>query len=651
MFSNYVKVAAATPRIRVADCEYNAGNILESIKKASDEGVHLLCFPELCITGYTCGDLFLQNTLLNSAREMLSYLIEKSSEYDIIVVVGLPMRHEDNLYNAAAVFGKGELFAIIAKSNIPNYGEFSESRYFNPAPHENASILFDNEFYEFGKVILRMESHTKMEFSLKITIGDDLRSCIESESESDAMIRVNLSASSEIVGKAEYRRLFARERSRNFICGYVYVSSGYGESTTGLVFSGHNIICENGVILTESKPFDKGYAVSEIDLYALSYERTRLSAIMTRNRYNLEKSIKINPAGDLTHFTCDTLTRHIDPMPFVPQDKSERYARCEEIMNIQAYALAKRVEHLGIKSMVLGISGGLDSCLALLIIVKACEIIGMPFKNVLAVSMPCFGTSARTKGNARELCNFLDVSFREIDITKSVELHLKDIGHTQIQDATFENAQARMRTMVLMDLANATDGIVVGTGDLSEIALGWSTYNGDHMSMYSVNAGVPKTLVRHIVGYATDVLYAPGGSGTFKDRHSNRLSVILMDILDTPISPELLPAKDGEIVQYTEELVGPYVLHDFFLYHVMRWGREPKEVFGLAKLAFCGTYSAEVILQWLKVFYRRFFAHQFKRNSAPDAPKIGTVNLASHMDWRMPSDAVSTLWLEQLSRV
>jgi NAD+ synthase (glutamine-hydrolysing) len=445
-----------------------------------------------------------------------------------------------------------------------------------------------------------------------------------------ATIIANLSASDETIGKAAYRRMLTAGQSGRLICAYIYVDAGHGESRTDMVFTGHNLVCENGAILKESPPFGAGWAVSEIDVRSLIHDRRRINTFSSSCEGYVVTPFSLEGGGV-------SLTRFIDPAPFVPSNKLEKDAVCEEILNIQATGLAKRLEHTASKTVTLGISGGLDSCLALLVAVRAFTMLKLPPSGILAVTMPSFGTTARTKGNAWALCEALGVTCKEIDISDSVRLHLRDISHSEEdRDVVYENAQARVRTLVLMDLANQTGGIVIGTGDLSELALGWTTYNGDHMSMYAVNSGVPKTLVRHIVRHVVD---------TSKD---DKLAATLTDILDTPVSPELLPPEEGQISQRTEELVGPYELHDFFLYHVVRWGRRPREIFGLARVAFSDAYPGDVILKWLKVFYQRFFAQQFKRSCMPDGPKVGSVTLSPRGDWRMPSDAALDVWLREL---
>jgi NAD+ synthase (glutamine-hydrolysing) len=632
MFEGYVPVAAATPVIRVADCAYNAGQALALIKKAARENVQLLCLPELCITGYTCGDLFLQESLLDSARNALDTLVKESENENVLVAAGLPLAHNGKLFNVAAVFCRGRILGFVPKTHIPNYNEFYELRHFTPGSPDVRHIPFCGRDIPFGtKQLFRCDDVP--EFTLAVEICEDLWAPNPPgtlHAMAGATIIANLSASDETIGKAAYRRMLAAGQSARLLCAYVYADAGYGESSTDMVFTGHNLICENGAILSESPPFGDGWAVSEIDTGSLIHDRRRINTFSGACEGYAVSSFSLERRGV-------SLTRFIDPAPFVPGNKLEKEAVCEEILNIQAAGLAKRLEHTACQTAVLGISGGLDSSLALLVAVRAFAKRGAPPSGILAVTMPCFGTSERTKGNARSLCDVLGVSCREIDISGSVRLHLQDIGHSEEdRNVVYENAQARTRTLALMDLANQSGGIVIGTGDLSELALGWATYNGDHMSMYAVNAGVPKTLVRHIVKHAAETC------------GNKKLSAVLEDILDTPVSPELLPPEEGQISQRTEQLVGPYELHDFFLYHVLRWGRRPAEIFGLACIAFSGAYPDGEILKWLEVFYRRFFTQQFKRSCMPDGPKVGSVTLSPRGDWRMPSDAAFDGWLREL---
>ena len=619
MEDGFIKVGAAAPEIRVADTEFNAGSIISCVKEAAGKGVKLLTLPELCITGYTCGDLFGQKTLIDSAASQLERIKSETKELDIIFALGLPMLLDGKLINAAAVVYKGETLGIAGKRNLPNYNEFYEKRNFS-------------EYTEPPKIF---RCRNMPEFSFGVEICEDLW-VIEPPSVSlvkgGAEIILNLSASNEMIGKSDYRRNLVTGQSGRLICGYVYASAGEGESTTDLVFSGHSLIAENGVLLNETKLFENKLITSEIDLYRLASER--------------QKNTVFPPYGSIETVEFDmeiqdtSLTRHISGTPFVPSDEGGRTRRCEEILLMQSSGLKKRILHTNAKTMVIGISGGLDSCLALLVCVKAADMLNRPGKDIIAVTMPCFGTTERTKNNAVKLCEALGVTLREINITKSVLQHFEDVGHNpEDHSVVYENGQARERTLVLMDIANETGGLVIGTGDLSELALGWATYNGDHMSMYGVNGGVPKTLVRHIVRFYADTA------------ESEALKQPLYDILDTPVSPELLPAQDGKISQITEDLVGPYELHDFFLYYAVRCGFSPKKIFRLALYALGDKYEKAVILKWLKNFYRRFFSQQFKRSCLPDSPKVGSVTLSPRGDWRMPSDAVSKIWLDELNEL
>ncbi|MDR1117350.1 MAG: NAD(+) synthase [Oscillospiraceae bacterium] len=633
MLNGFIKVCAATPKIKVADCEYNASQILEQIEKAAAAGAKLAVFPELCITGYTCGDLFFQDTLLNAAAASLNAIRRSASSADIVIVVGLPLRHMGKTFNCAAVLHRGRILGFVPKKNVPNYNEFYEIRHFTPAPEENSLALFDSEYIPFGSRLIFRCSDLP-EFSLACEICEDLwvsSSPSAEHTKNGAAIIANISASDETIGKEDYRRLLVKSQSAKLICGYVYADAGEGESSGDMVFSGHNMIAENGNLLSESPLFSTGLTVSEIDLHRLGIDRRRMNTFKTEIS---DGYTEIPFSLDL----CETaLTRKIETHPFVPASSSDRDRRSETILSIQSLGLKKRLEHTGVDKAVIAVSGGLDSTLALIVACNAMDMLSRPRTDVIAVTMPCFGTTRRTRSNAEALALALGVSFREIDITAAVEQHFSDIAQDRDNtDVTYENSQARERTQVVMDIANSCNGLVIGTGDLSELALGWATYNGDHMSMYGVNASVPKTLIRHIIKYTAD-------------KTDNRaLCGVLLDILDTPVSPELLPALNGDISQKTEMIVGPYELHDFFLYYVMRWGCTPGKLLRLAEYAFKGSYSREVILSWLKVFYRRFFSQQFKRSCLPDGPKVGSVTLSPRSDWRMPSDASAELWLKEL---
>ena len=634
MRDGLIKVAAGTPKIRVADCRYNAEQIFTLMRQAADQGVRVLALPELCVTGYTCGDLFLQDTLLRGAEEALGTILAATKHLDMVTALGLPVRYQNKLYNCAAVIHKGELLALVPKTYLPNYGEFYEKRWFEPGVPADRLFFFCGQETLFGPdVIFACESMPGL--VLGVELCEDLWASTPPSvalAEAGATVLLNLSASNEVVGKSGYRRQLVCGQSARLVCGYVYADAGEGESTTDLVFTGHNMIAENGALLAERR-FACGLTVSELDVEKLCYERRRLTTFRSDTGGRaMELSFALEPA-------TTTLTRYISPTPFVPEDAGDRAERCDEILKIAALGLKKRLEHTGAQTAVVGLSGGLDSTLAILITGIAMRLLDRPASDIIAVTMPCFGTTDRTRDNAVELAGRLGATLKRIDIGASVKSHFRDIGQSMDNhDVTFENGQARERTQVLMDIANQTGGLVVGTGDLSELALGWATYNGDHMSMYGVNASIPKTLVRHLVSFVA-------GDKAEEDR---QLSLVLEDILDTPVSPELLPAIEGKISQKTEDLVGPYELHDFFLYYAIRWAFPPRKVLRLAEHAFGRSYDRAAILKWERTFYRRFFAQQFKRSCLPDGPKVGSVTLSPRGDWRMPSDAAAALWLEEL---
>ena len=634
MRDGFIKVAAGTPEIRPADCRYNAEQIFTLMRQAARQGVRVLVLPELCLTGYTCGDLFLQDTLLKGAEDALATVLEATKNLDMLTALGLPVRCGGKLYNCAAVLHRGKLLGVVPKTHLPNYGEFYEARWFTPAPPAGLPVsLCGQQTYLGADAVFPCRSLPGL--CVGVEICEDLWHADPPSrrlAQAGATLILNLSASDEVVGKAEYRRALVTGQSARLCCGYVYADAGEGESTTDLVFAGHNMVAENGVLLSERR-FACGLTVSEIDVDRLAYERRRMNTFPG------------TPEGALTCLPFElepattTLTRPISPSPFVPADAEGRSERCSEILRIAALGLKRRLEHTGAKAAVVGLSGGLDSTLAILITGLAMKLLDRPASDIIAVTMPCFGTTERTRDNAVELATQLGCTLKRIDISDSVKRHFRDIGQPlDRHDVTFENSQARERTQVLMDIANQNGALVVGTGDLSELALGWCTYNGDHMSMYGVNASIPKTLVRHLVSHICGD----------KAQSEPELSHVLADILDTPVSPELLPAIDGRISQKTEDLVGPYELHDFFLYYAIRWGFSPKKVLRLAEHAFGRTYERAVILKWEKTFYRRFFAQQFKRSCLPDGPKVGSVALSPRGDWRMPSDAVAALWLEGL---
>ena len=636
MRDGFIKVAAGTPKIRVADCRYNAEQIFTMMREADKQGVKVLCLPELCLTGYTCGDLFLQDTLLCGAEEGLQTILEATRNLDMVTVLGLPVRckWDNKLYNCAAVIQSGEILGLVPKTYLPNYGEFYEQRWFASGAGVETSVDLCGETVDMDAAGL-FACEKVPNLVLGVEICEDLWATEPPSARlarGGATVILNLSASNELVGKSGYRRNLVVGQSGRLVCGYVYADAGEGESTTDLVFTGHNMIAENGALLAERR-FATGLTISEIDVDRLAYERRRMTTFNGQRQADLWRASFSLPLEETR------LTRAVSPAPFVPADAEDRAERCNEILKIAALGLKKRLEHTGARTAVVGLSGGLDSTLAILITAVAMKLLDRPASDIIAVTMPCFGTTDRTRDNAVELAERLGATLKRIDIGSAVKVHFKDIGQSmEDHSVTFENGQARERTQVLMDIANQNGGLVIGTGDLSELALGWATYNGDHMSMYGVNAGIPKTLVRHLVAFVSDD----------KGSEDPRLSAVLDDILDTPVSPELLPAIEGKISQKTEDLVGPYELHDFFLYYAIRWGFPPRKVFRLAAHALGRTYDRATILKWLNSFYRRFFTQQFKRSCLPDGPKVGSVTLSPRGDWRMPSDAVAALWLEEL---
>ncbi|MGN0250559.1 MAG: NAD(+) synthase [Oliverpabstia sp.] len=636
MKNGFVKMAAGTPKIQVADCIHNTEEILRLIREMDAEGAKIMVFPELCITGYTCSDLFWQNVLLESAKSRLLWLAEQTRDVDALIFVGLPMEVECKLYNVAAVLNHGKVIGLVPKTNLPNYAEYYEARQFTAADDKSRMVVLAGEEVPFGtRLLFSCPQIPWMEVAAEIC--EDLWvPCPPSISHAlaGANVIVNLSAGDEITGKDVYRKELVNGQSARLVCAYLYATAGEGESSTDLVFGGHNLICENGTVLAEARRFRNETIYADVDVKRLAAERRKMTTFPAADREGYKAvsfSLKIKD-------TC--LKRVFPAKPFVPSNKEEREKRCDEILSIQAMGLKKRLEHTHCRSVVLGISGGLDSTLALLVTARAFDYLGLGRECITAVTMPCFGTTDRTYRNACDLTRKLGATLREVDIKEAVTIHFRDIGHdANKHDVTYENCQARERTQVIMDIANQTGGMVIGTGDLSELALGWATYNGDHMSMYGVNASIPKTLVRHLVRYYAD---------TCGDKE---LSDILLDVLDTPVSPELLPPKDGEIAQKTEDLVGPYELHDFFLYYMLRAGYEPDKIYRIACLTFEGIYNKETILKWLKNFYRRFFMQQFKRSCLPDGPKVGTVAVSPRGDLRMPSDACARIWLDEVEKL
>lgn len=640
----FIRVAAATIAGKVADCTHNVNEILNTIEVASDRHPHIMVFPELCITSYTCGDLFFQEQLLEEALLGLERIRQHSVTHPIAVIVGLPLMIEQRLYNCVAVVAMGRIVGITPKTYLPNYNEFYEQRWF-----ASASTLKTQKLRLFGFDIpvgthlLYQNQHLEA-FTFAVEICEDLWTPIPPSSHAalaGALVIVNPSASNDLVGKSDYRMSLISNQSARTVSAYVYASAGFGESTTDVVYGGHCLIYENGALLKENQRFslDTQTIFADVDIERLIADRRHLTTYF-HHEDGLDASCQ-----PYTKVLFDTkisdikLHRYIDPHPFVPSNQHERERRCEEIFSIQTHGLAKRLLHVGSKKVVLGISGGLDSTLALLVCAKAYDLIGFHHEDIIAITMPGFGTTDRTYKNACALTKQLGATLLEIPIAEACNLHFRDIDHDPlIHDVTYENTQARERTQILMDYGNKVGGLVIGTGDLSELALGWATYNGDHMSMYAVNTSVPKTLVRYLVEWVSHV--------------QPEISEILTDVLSTPVSPELLPPDDdGRIAQKTEEVVGPYELHDFFLYYMIRFGFTPTKIFHLAILAFSTDYDRETILKWLKTFYRRFFSQQFKRSCLPDGPKVGSINLSPRGDWRMPSDAVARIWLDALDKL
>lgn len=630
----FVRVGAVVPKLKVTDTEFNCNEIIKQIEVASNNKIQIIVFPELCVTGYTCQDLFEQDTLLEEAEKALNKILDYTNNLDIICIIGMPIKAENQLFNTAVVIQKGKILGIVPKTFIPNYGEFYERRWFASSKNANKKeIEILDQKVPFG-IDLLFKDKENNEICFGIEICEDIWA-VEPPSNKLALLGANiifnLSASNEVIGKKEYRRDLVKMQSAKTISGYVYCSSGVNESTADLVFSGESMIFENGSCLINNQRFnfESNMIFTEIDTKRLANDRRKNISFMG-NPVDLEyREIKINIPDNI-----ENLTREYSKTPFVPEDKKKISEICEEILNIQSYGLAKRLLHTNINKTIIGISGGLDSALAFLVIIKAYEVLNLPKENIIAITMPGFGTTSRTHKNSIKLINAYGAAFREIDITKSSLQHFEDIGHDKkMKDITYENAQARERTKILMDIANEENGIVVGTGDLSELALGWCTYNGDHMSMYALNTSIPKTLVEYIIKWVAD---------NSKEEYKN----IINDILDTPISPELLPPDEKDnIEQKTEEQVGPYILHDFFLYHFLRYGAEPKKIYILACKTFKNDFKKEDIKHWLQVFIKRFFTQQFKRNCMPDGPKVGTVSLSPRGDLRMPSDASYNIWL------
>lgn len=636
MRDGFIKVAAATPEITVANPAANRQAIMKCVEEAAQQQVQLLVLPELCITGYTCGDLFLQQLLLEQAKKELLTIAKESAAWEMLVVVGLPFCHNGKLYNCAAFLYEGKVLGLVPKTNLPTYSEFYEGRHFTPGEENMGEVFLDGYSVPMGRNLL-FENRELPEMVLACEICEDLWVPAPPGVEhalAGATILVNPSASVETTTKETYRRNLVALQSARLLCGYVYADCGEGESTTDVVYSAHNMICENGSVLKEAERFCNQMIVSELDVYKLQAERRRMTTFVSGKSASYRRIFFTMKKKETE------LTRTFPRTPFIPGNKTERELRCDEILKLQSMGLKKRLAHTNCQSAVIGISGGLDSTLALLVTVRAFDMLGLNREQITCITMPCYGTTDRTYHNACELVKRLGATLQEVNITAAVEQHFKDIGHDpSVQDVTYENCQARERTQILMDVANQNNGMVIGTGDMSELALGWATYNGDHMSMYAVNASVPKTLVRHLVRYYADTCNSP------------ELNQVLLDILDTPVSPELLPPSEGQISQKTEDIVGPYELHDFFLYYILRFGFPPKKLFRIACDAFEGEYDKQVIYKWMRTFYWRFFAQQFKRSCIPDGPKVGSVAVSPRGDLRMPSDASVGIWRKEMDEL
>lgn len=645
---DFVRVSCAVPKVSVANTEENAKNIIEKLNEAVEEKANFIVFPELCVTGYTCGDLFFQDRLIDGAKEAVLKIAFHTKKKDAIVIIGAPLKISGELYNCGVVINNGKIIGIVPKTFIPNHNEFSEKRWFSSARDLTESVVLyknifgkNSEDYEIplGENIL-FETENGVKFGIEIC--EDLWMPISPGtglSLSGAELVFNISASNETIGKREYTKELVKTQSSKCACVYAYVSAGTDESTTDLIFSGHSVIAENGTVIEENKNFlDSDYVLTaDVDLGKVRANRLKYKSFKDNLKFYNGDIVKVSICAKAE---SDGLLCKVRRNPFIPDDKNLRIKRCMDIFLVQSYALSKRLKITGGKA-VIGISGGLDSTLALLVTYNAIKLAGFAPENILAVTMPCFGTTGRTYNNALAMMKALGVTIKEISIKEACRVHFKDIGHDEnVFDITYENSQARERTQILMDLANEFGGIVIGTGDLSELALGWCTYSGDQMSMYGVNSGVPKTLVRFMVDSLAE-------NDSFPE-----ITDVLKDVLDTPISPELLPPdENGEIAQKTEDSVGPYELHDFFIYYCLRYGFSPKKIYFLAKTAFSGEYDDAVVLKWLKQFYRRFFTQQFKRSCMPDGVKIGSVGLSPRGDLKMPSDADSTIWLSEVDKL
>ncbi len=636
MKDGFVRVSAVTPHLIVGDTRKNGEEIRSRMREAAKMGSKITVFPELSITGYTCQDLFFQERLLDTAEEELMKCARLTEEIDGLYFIGLPYRFQGKLYNVAAVLNRGRVLGLVPKKNLPNYHEFYERRQFTPGFHTPVAATIAGQSTRFG-IDLHFQSDVMRDLVVACELCEDLwvpNPPSIAHAMGGATVIANLSASDELTGKADYRRSLVTGQSARLYTAYIYASAGIGESTQDLVFSGHDIIAEAGRLRQENLLYREGIVTSEIDIGALVSYRRQMTTYVSDNMDTRYETILFSLQEEET-----VLTSPVDPAPFVPHDKKRLAQRCQEILDIQAYGLRKRLQHTHAKTAVIGISGGLDSTLALLVTARAFDLLGLSHEGIIAVTMPGFGTTDRTYQNAVSMVQSLGATLREVSIVDAVNQHFKDIDQNpSVHDVTYENSQARERTQILMDIANKEGGLVIGTGDLSELALGWATYNGDHMSMYAVNASVPKTLVRFLVRHVAET-------------SDEKLKQVLLDVLDTPVSPELLPPENGVISQKTEDLVGPYELHDFFLYYVMRFGFSPRKIDRLARVAFEGAYDTETIHKWMATFYKRFFSQQFKRSCLPDGPKVGTVALSPRGDWRMPSDAVADAWMEEVNEL
>ena len=635
MKDGFIKVAAATPKIKVADPAYNTEEILKIIDETEKNGANILVFSELTISGYTCGDLFLQQPLLTECKNQLLRIVKATENKSMLVVVGCPIVIKQKLYNCAVVISDGSILGIVPKTHLPNYSEFYELRHFTSGEGLEEDLWFGEEFGYVNVAVNQLFKCKEIpELVVACEICEDLWVPLPPSTYhamAGATVICNPSASVETTTKESYRRSLVSNQSARLLAAYVYADAGEGESTQDVVYSGHHIICENGSVLAEAKRFTNEIIYADIDVQKLAAERRKMTSFPGGNAKDYEDyteevfSLKVKE---------NKITRTFPKAPFVPDNQDERDKRCDEILSLQSMGLKKRLEHTNCKHAVVGISGGLDSTLAVLVTARAFDLLDIPRENLICVTMPCFGTTDRTYQNAVSLIKELGATLKEVRIEKAVRQHFADIGHDENNhDVTYENSQARERTQILMDMANQYNGMVIGTGDMSELALGWATYNGDHMSMYAVNCSVPKTLVRYLVLYYAETT------------DNKKLSEVLMDVLDTPVSPELLPPVDGVISQKTEDLVGPYELHDFFLYYMLRFGFPKAKLYRMAKLTFDGVYDDETIKKWLDKFYWRFFSQQFKRSCLPDGPKVGSVAVSPRGDLRMPSDASPTAWL------